>query len=343
MTSLRLKKIPTLALIFTLFAAAMSGQAHSQEIINPCRVDNTNGNYPDNLQKFGLGQIRVFYTMSGAHAVIDTSDVNANGVPDYVENIARQADFAHKTFTHLGFRSPLESSRYRAAKYIDIGIKDLGGGNGLSYDELWRHPNIPLKTNDCALLMELDRNLVGFPGNWAVVSHELFHFFEYGYTMFKPHWLNEAASKWAEYVLRSGWSTGPSVTALPSTMVQMEASVFSNSYPMTFWNRIIQFTDVSPSNAIYLPPHLTSATYVDGTFIMKDSTWKGLGFFQALYQALDAEDDILSAVNGWGQYNWSDTEQKNSAHNARLLKVIQRVIRRTGVSDPELDAFLAIP
>lgn len=26
-----------------------------------------------------------------------------------------------------------------------------------------------------------------------------------------------------------------------------------------------------------------------------------------------------------------------------LLKVIQRVIRRTGVSDPELDAFLAIP
>lgn len=343
MISVRVKNTITFSSFLILCATALTGPVQAQEIVNPCRVETTTTDYPDNLQKFELGQFRVFYTMVGSHAIIDTIDVNANGVPDYVENIARQADFTHKALTYLGFRSPFESARYRAVKYIDIGVQDLGGYNGLAYDEPWRYPNIPLKTNECTLLFDIDRNLTGFPGNWAIVSHELFHLFENSYTMFKAHWLNEAASKWAEYLIRSGWSTGPSVTPLPSTMAQMEASVFSDSYPMNFWNRIIQFVDASPSGAIYLPAHLTSATYVDGTFIMKDSNWRGMAFFQALYQALDAEDEILSAVNGWGPYNWLETEQKNAAHNARILKVIQRVIRRTGVNDPEINAFLAIP
>ncbi|WP_418132098.1 hypothetical protein [Variovorax sp. 278MFTsu5.1] len=329
--------------VSVLTAAAIPLDARAQEIINPCRIENGTSDYPPNLQRYELGHFRIFYTTTGDHAVIDTADINANGVPDYVENLARQADFTHKALTFLGFRSPLESARYRAVKFIDIGVKDLGGYNGLSYDEPWRYPNIPLKTNDCTALIDIHRNLVGFPGNWAIVSHELFHLFGNSYTMFKASWVSEAASKWAEYIVRAGWSTGPSVTPLPSTMAQMETLVFPEHYPMEFWNRLLQFMDASPNNSVYLPAHLTSATYVDGTYIMKDSYWRGMAFFLAFYQALDAEDDIVSAVNGWGQYNWLESDQKNVAHNQRILKVLQRVVRRTGISDPEINAFLAIP
>lgn len=341
---MNITKLGKAALFSSVLACAMGpwASAQAQESINACKVENDTIDYPANLQRFDYGAVRVFYTTVGADAVVDTIDVNSNSVPDYVENIARQADFAHKAFSYLGFRSPLESSRYRSAKYIDINVRNFASYNAASYDEIWRYPNIPLKTNDCAILMDVHRNLTGFPGNWAILANQMFRVFGNGYTMFKPSWVNGAASQWAEYAIRTGWSTGPSVTPLPSTMAQMQTAVFANDYAMDFWNRLIQFMDSSSSGSIYLPTNLTSATYVDGTPIMKDSVWRGMAFFQAFYQALDAEDDIVSSINGWGQYNWLEADQKNTAHNARILKVLQRVVQRTGVSNPEINAFLAI-
>lgn len=341
---MKISRLGKAAFLSSVLACSIgaSVDAPAQEIINPCKVNSGTSDYPPNLQRYDYGQFRVFYTMVGSDAVADITDANANGVPDYVENVARQADFSLKALTFVGFRSPFESSRYRAVKYIDIGIKDLGQYNGLAYDEIWRHPNIPLKANECTLLIDLSRSLANFPGNgWPLVTHELFHLFTNSYTMFKPLWFKEASAKWAEYVIRTGWSTSAVPAPLPATMAQMQA-VFAQDYPMEFWNRLIQIMDASTTNTIYLPTHLTSATYVDGTVIMKDNIWRGIGLFLSLHQAMDAEDDIVSGINGWGQYDWLESDQKNPAHDLRLLKLLQRVVRQSGISTAEVNAFLAI-
>ncbi|MFC5610196.1 hypothetical protein [Variovorax soli] len=100
-------------------------------------------------------------------------------MPDYVENVARQANFVRLALNSLGFRDPMESSRYRAVKYIDISVKDLGAYNGLAYDEHSVYPNVPIKTNDCALLIDIARHFANFPATTTpIVGHEVPHLLE---------------------------------------------------------------------------------------------------------------------------------------------------------------------
>jgi len=112
---------------------------------------------------------------------------------------------------------------------------------------------------------------------------------------------------------------------------------------MAFWDRLIQQVDASPDNVIDLPASLTSATYVDGTLIMKDIYLKGAPFIQSLLQGLESESNVLTALNSWPTYGWQETDQKDVIHDPRILKVIQRAVRNTGVSNVEINGFLAIP
>lgn len=310
----------------------------------PCNVEaSSSGFYAEPLQKYEIPPFRILYTTTGSHAVLDTVDVNSNGIPDYVENIARQADFMRRALNNLGFRDPLESARYRAAEYIDISVRDIGSSNGIAYDEPAVYPNVPIKTNSCALLISLSRNLSGFPSTWAVVGHELFHLYQNSYSMFKPSWFMEGTARWAEYLIRIGYANSVSTTPLPSSAVAMQANVYSQSYPMAFWDRLIQQIDASPDNVVDIPVSIKNATYVDGSYIMKDSYLKGVPFVVALLQALESESIVLTEVNSWPVYGWQETDQKDVLHNSRILRVLQRVVRGTGVSNPEIDAFLAIP
>lgn len=112
---------------------------------------------------------------------------------------------------------------------------------------------------------------------------------------------------------------------------------------MAFWDRLIQQIDASPDNVVDIPVSIKNATYVDGSYIMKDSYLKGVPFVVALLQALESESIVLTEVNSWPVYGWQETDQKDVLHNSRILRVLQRVVRGTGVSNPEIDAFLAIP
>lgn len=327
---------------FLGFALAMIfGTVCAQEKIVDCRVSTSSSSAILSLDKrYVLGDIRVFYTTTGVNQVVDLVDANGNGVPDYIENIARQANVARRSFNLLGFRDPLESSRYRAASFIDINVLDMAG-NGVAYDEPWRTPLHPLKEG-CSIGVDVSRNLNGFPGNWSVVAHEIFHLYQYGATMFKASWFLEGVANWAERVIRTGATTTNGTVVLPSTVAQMESQVYSQSYPTEFWSRLAVLMD--SSNAIFsLPAELRYATYVNGTVIIKDDYWRGMHFFSTLMAALDAEDDVVTHLRGWPPHQWAEADQKDVAHNPRILKVIQRVVRRTGVSSPEIDGFLAIP
>jgi len=335
-----------LVLYLAVLVSAQVGttSATAQEAVVPCAVEtSSSGFYAEPLLKFELPPFRILYAVAGTHAVIDTTDLNSNGIPDYVENVARQADFMRRALNSLGFRDPLESSRYRAAKYIDISVRDIGASNGIAYDEPAVYPNVPIKTNNCALLISISRSLAVFPGTWAVVGHELFHLYQNSYSMFKASWFMEGTARWSEYAIRSGFANTVSTTPLPNSAQAMQTNVYSQSYPMAFWDRLIQQVDASPDNVIDLPASLTGATYVDGTPIMKDTYLKGAPFIQSLLQGLESESNVLTALNSWPTYRWQETDQKDVIHDPRILKVIQRAVRNTGVSNAEINGFLAIP
>ncbi|MBB5445339.1 MULTISPECIES: hypothetical protein [unclassified Paraburkholderia] len=319
------------------------GSANSQSI-NPC-PDNrlSTGFIPTLTEKYELAGsgIRVFYTRSGESQIVDQTDANSNGVPDYVENVARQADAARKAFNLLGFRDPLESARYRAASYIDINL-GLNSGNGLAYSEPSTYSAVPQRDGACSIRIDISSKLDKFPGSWSVVAHELFHLYQYGYTEFKRSWLLEPTANWAERVIRVG-SLNPAPGAarpLPASMAEMQSQVFTQSFPYDFWSRLASLIDESDED-MHLPNDLRYATYTDGTLIFRDGFVRGFSFLSTVFQSLEAESTIVSNLNGWPPYLWG-ANQSSESHDVRILKVIQRTVSRTGVRNYEIDSFLAI-
>ena len=102
-----------------------------------------------------VDDIRIFYKTGGRHAV-DAGDVNADGVPDQVEDVMTHVQAARRMFVEvLGFPEPLQTERFSEARFIDIHSrhKDVLKRNGVAYDELQRFnkPGDPPGTRRIAL------------------------------------------------------------------------------------------------------------------------------------------------------------------------------------------------
>lgn len=87
---------------------------------------------------YSLGKIRIFYDTEGSNA-IDKADADDNGLPDQVEDIAKQTWAAYTLCVEtLGFPDPFKSERFGKAAFLDIHLinKSTLGSNGVAYDEL---------------------------------------------------------------------------------------------------------------------------------------------------------------------------------------------------------------
>lgn len=331
--------------VFSLLVGSLAcvQGANAQPVIT-CPVNqNTVGLIPSLTEKYEVpgSNIRVFYALHGEHAVPDKTDVNSNGVPDYVENVARQADAARRAYNLLGFRDPLQSARYRGATYIDLNVGALAT-YGRAYSEPSSYSALPQRDGACSLRIDVANNLDKFPGTWSTLGHELFHLYQYGTMMFRRPWLIEPTANWAERVIRTG-SLNPAIptTPLPSSMAEMQSIVFSQSFPYGFWGRLASLMDPG-DEVMRLPNELQYAVYTDGSPIFKDDRIRGFAFLSTLLQYLDAESQVVAYENGWPAYTWSGTDQNSASHDTRILKSIQKAVRRTGVRNYEIDAFLAI-
>lgn len=322
------------AISILLFGVLASLEVVNAQPITSCPVSQiTTGLVPSLTEKYEVSGngIRVFYTLAGEHALVIQTDLNGNGVPDYVENVEKQADAARKAYNLVGFRDPLESGRYRAATHIDINLGNIAGGAAYSEPGIWGA--VPQRGGVCAIRIDLSSGIANYPGTWSIMAHEMFHLFQYGYSMMKRSWFIEPTANWAERIIRTGTMNHPDPTQkLPQTMEEMQTTVFSQTYPYNFWSRLAKIMDPA-EDSIDLPEELRNATYVDGSLIFKDDKIRGFGFLSRFYQYLDAEDAVVSQLYGWPEYDWGSGNQNHAMHDARVLKVIQRAISSTGMKN----------
>lgn len=342
----------------SLFAAALAiisvPSARAQEAIVPCKSLS----HPElnQLEKvYTVGDIRVFYTEQAPRAGTDHRlpqvsqiDTNGNGVPDFVEDVAKQADVSRKIYVALGFRDPLDAAKYRGVRHIDINLVNMAN-NGLAYYNPIYYPAAPNRGSDCTLRIDISANLElagKFTTNWFVVGHEMFHLFQYGQTLFKRSWINEPLAKWAEYSMRVGefYPVGTPSYTLPTSLSDFQPNIVeapTGTVANRFWSRLIDLVD-GRDNGLRVSDFLFAERYTDENIVIKDRTLRGAAFIADVYQTLDAEDAIVSHNNGWNPYDWPQSDQTSNTHDLRILSAIQRVVRRTGISNPELDAFMAI-
>ncbi len=153
-----------------------------------------------------LGVVRVTYSESGNNAVREGDD-DADGVPDFVEEVAESAEDVLSVFEAAGFRAPvteeemgLDPAEYGGSSAFDFYLVDFDGvGDG------------QFSTDRCSdgvcsgyMVMENDFRGYGYSSISQAIrvltSHELFHAVQYAYNRNIPNWMSEGTAVWAEHL-----------------------------------------------------------------------------------------------------------------------------------------------
>jgi hypothetical protein len=139
---------------------------------------------------------------TGADAVPQT-DANANGVPDYVDQVASVVDHVRQTYVGAGYRAPEPDGTKGGDSRTDIYLADVGAQGLYGYctsDQPVPSGNGPY---DAYAFCVLDNDYAGFPrtplANIEVTAaHEYFHAVQFAYDAFEDPWFMEATATWAE-------------------------------------------------------------------------------------------------------------------------------------------------
>lgn len=273
-----------------------------------------------------VDDIRIFYETSGQHAV-DVADVNANGVPDQVEDVMTQVRAARRMFVEvLGFPEPLHTERFREARFIDIHFrhKDVLKMNGVAYDELQRFnkPGDPPGTRSIAFTVATS---VKAPAN-LTPAHEFFHLIQYSTTYFKNRWFLEGTARWSERALGTGGLGSARVlSAWPLSDVQKNA-VTAMAYEASehLWNPLAARLDkegVVPDSAAL--KQLQAMTYTDGSLVVKDLRLTGWALIRDVIVELGKIDD--QAFRELGYDRWSEENQRSPRNDAYMFQAIEKI------------------
>ncbi len=278
-------------------------------------------------------RIRVFYAIDG-NCAVSPDDVDESGVPDQVENVAKQVWAAHHLYCDiLKFPDPFTSQRYEGVTCIEVNIRDreeMGGGNGVAYENSQRARKIPEgKPDDRAIVIVVASQVDPIKG--ITPAHEMFHLIQYGTTYFKNRWYLEGQARWSEHGLakeglgqlkyspKGPWPQKPQRLTLLATMTYDAEFVI--------WNPVAARTD---SNGLLtdevLSKELIALRYSDGSPVLKDRFLYGATVMREILIELGKQDDV--AFKGLEYDSWSEGNQKSQQNNPYIYAAIMNVLRR---------------
>lgn len=147
------------------------------------------------------GRVRVHYVTTSTDAV-PAADLDASGVPDFVEEVAQRGDESLARFAALGFRAPRTDGMLGGDDRLDIYVRDLAGADGsFGVDSCTDTPFT------CVGYVTMENDFAGY--NYPslslairiLTSHELFHAVQEAYDSDQPIAWSEGTAVWAEEVV----------------------------------------------------------------------------------------------------------------------------------------------
>lgn len=282
---------------------------------------------------FVFGVVRVFYATEGESA-IDPADLDESGIPDRVEDVARQIWAARKLFCEvLGFPDPFDSPRFVGANCIQVSLLDrsrIKGMNGVAYRVAQTAKAIPEgRPGDRSLVIAV-ATTVDATSN-ATPAHEFFHLIQYGSTYLSNRWFLEGMARWSEQGLGKG---GIGKKRLSSDAgwpqnVETRKRLFAMSYDAAqlLWNPLAEIVDSDRKLAIQdFPADLTTLSYSDGGKVLKDDLFSGAALMRDILIELNKADDQVMADLGYEE--WTLENQGNEKNDDYLYDAVMKVHRR---------------
>ena len=283
-------------------------------------------------EHFEHSEVRVLFNKEGKDAV-PLGDVDRNGTPDHVEDVAKQVWAARQLFCEtLGFADPLQSERYPGVKWIEVKIRHkdfLNGKNGVAFDESQRSalPTDPPGTK--VLTVTVGLHVV--PMKNITPAHETFHLIQYGSTYFKNKWFLEGMTRWSEHgLLKEGLGAvkydpkGP----WPQTANNQQALFgMGPDAESVLWNPIAKKTDrrgTIPGGKV--SKELRTLKYSNGQPVLQDLELTGFDVMCDVLQELGKRDDVASKELGYE--SWTEANQTSEKNNPYIYQAVMDVVRQ---------------
>lgn len=266
---------------------------------------------------------RILYRTEGRHAV-PRADTDKNGVPEYVEDAAKQLWAADQVFCRLyGFRRPLGSTRYPDARWINVWIlhrEKLKGFLGVAFEAADGPADAPR-----SLTIFLS-NALDFRTN-ATPVHEYFHLIENASNGFRNRWYYEGLARWSENALfqrrlfaEERWSLS-AILASPIAKKFLLASSYDAA--RHFWNPLSLRCPGDPALPLAPDDPLIGLTYSDGSPVLRDRVFPGTAVVRQLMELLATGEQPSPARAG--------DDGRSYANNPRLLHAVREAMATPGI------------
>lgn len=302
--------------ILVLLVSFLSS-CHS-ETYTECSNRTDSGAYQ---RAYSRDEFVILYDLVGEDALARQADQNANTIPDIVENIMLQLITMREVLTESGFTHPFNQFRYQRVdvQSIYVALRNLKG-NGTAYDPAHRD----VSSNDgssCVLLMSLSSSWR--PRN-LTPAHELFHLYQYGYTVFKNDWYLEGMARWSESFLQARSFGG---VDFPIT-AQARNELFTRSYDAApFWAGIAELLGATQERPTPLPDELLERRYLDGELIIEpEATAHGARAIIAVLDRFDQLDREISEKRGISIKSWPKRQRDAPSNNEKMLDEILQLV-----------------
>lgn len=281
------------------------------------------------LHLYQKDRFRILYRLQGRDAV-PSRDVDKNGVPDYVEDVAKQLWAAEYVFLRVcGFSDPLASPRYQNVRFINVWIvhpEKIKGFLGVSFDKPDGSKNAP---QSLTIFLSRILNIA----NDATPTHEYFHLVQNGMSQFKNAWYFEGLARWSENALfkrklfaEERWS----LSGILSTPVTKEF-LLASSYDTAkfFWNPLS--LRCPADRFLFLPQEdpLLSLKYSNGAKVLQDREFPGVPVVRRFLELLGKQEQTAFTRLRYKQ--WTRENQKNYANNPYILKALEQSVATPGI------------
>lgn len=278
-----------------------------------------------NAEVYQQGIVYVIYNEEEEDTV-EATDINSNGVPDMVEDIATQLNATRELFKDVfKFPDPLESERYKGVTSIEVDIKSkatIGKYNGNSARRIRKQAKH--NPNEQAIHFRVANTVE--PHKNPTATHEYFHLLQYGATYFRNDWFKEGMARWAQDAVQEikEYPNGKNIPMMLNDK-RAEEKIFKGSYSMAeqFWYPLA----VNMNDKVRIPDRLIKKyRYVDGSPVFQDDVIYGPNVMCEVLIKMKSKEELAAEEFG-GLTKWREKGQRDERNNKFIMESVREVYR----------------
>ena len=269
------------------------------------------------------GIVYVIYDETGDTAPKDKTDLNSNGVPDMIEDLATQLNATRELFKDVfKFPDPLASERFKNATTIEIDIdsREKMNGNGNAFSSLRK--NSKHNPNERAIHIKVGNTVDSRKNQTA--AHEYFHLIQYGATYFRNGWFLEGMARWSQdsiaktkkYPVDKNISWKLRNESAANKIFQLKYSAAEQLwYPLA----------MKMNDKAKIPDKLVKKyKYVDGSPVFEDNIIYGANVMRKIIETMQSKENLAAEEFG-GETKWRKDGQRDDQNNKYIWNSVREV------------------